>query len=471
MKKILLTILLIIVFMPHRASADITSNLTGWWKFDDGSGTTAVDSSTGGHNGTLGGATLPTWTAPGRIGPYDLTFNGTTAIVTTGGNFSSYITATDGTVSAWVYPTGAGTGDCTSGQAGTIFEDSVSTGAGGYAWMGWDSASKFCYGNYDGSNDNFISSAQSLNTWYLVTWVHTGGNVIGYINGVQVTTGASGNTGNMSASNVAFGEGYNHDSFFPGQIDDIRTWSRGLSGTEVADLYNSYVTRKAQTGVTSGIVVPGTTATCTFASNPAPGSLIAVGLLFYDGTVSPPTFTVQDANSNIYTNSPDDSGASSMNDAGWIGQAYRLSAPSNADKAITVTFSKTFVVAAIWCDNFTPPTGKTATSDDTAFATGIGTINTPTITVSGYNELVYGTASDSNDVNAVTGAWTQNEGGKNFGNSSEWILDVSANTAVGYAGTAARAYNALGMSFAFSASPPPPPPATGPFVEPPILLE
>jgi hypothetical protein len=41
-------------------SGDINSNLFGWWKFDDGSGTSAADSSVNGDTGTLFGT--PTWT-------------------------------------------------------------------------------------------------------------------------------------------------------------------------------------------------------------------------------------------------------------------------------------------------------------------------------------------------------------------------------------------------------------------------
>ena len=41
------------------ASADIETDLVGHWTLDDGSGTTAVDSSPEGNNGTLGGASLP----------------------------------------------------------------------------------------------------------------------------------------------------------------------------------------------------------------------------------------------------------------------------------------------------------------------------------------------------------------------------------------------------------------------------
>ncbi len=36
------------------------SSLVSWWRFEEGSGTTATDSGTGGNNGTIDGATYQT---------------------------------------------------------------------------------------------------------------------------------------------------------------------------------------------------------------------------------------------------------------------------------------------------------------------------------------------------------------------------------------------------------------------------
>lgn len=206
---------------------------------------------------------------------------------------------------------------------------------------------------------------------------------------------------------------------------------------------------KAQTGVGNS-ATGGTTVSVALASNPAAGSLVCVGILFYDGGTTPPTWTTQDGNSNTYNNAAS-SGATNMDTAGWIGQSYLANAPSNAEKTITVTFNKSNVVAAIWVDNFTPSTGVPA-FDNSASANGSGTINTPSIPVAGSNELVYSTVCDANDSGTTSGAWTINEGGKFFANGSAWILDVSANTSVGWTGTIGNAYNAIGMSFSMSAS-------------------
>jgi hypothetical protein len=50
-----------------------TSGLVAHWKFDEGTGSTAGDSSGNGYHGVLSG---PLWSSPGRIGPFALSFNG-----------------------------------------------------------------------------------------------------------------------------------------------------------------------------------------------------------------------------------------------------------------------------------------------------------------------------------------------------------------------------------------------------------
>ncbi len=64
--------------LTNTASAE----LVGWWKLDEGSGTTAFDSSGNGNDGTLQGA--PAWVDDGKFGKA-VKFNGS----------SDYLTAHD----------------------------------------------------------------------------------------------------------------------------------------------------------------------------------------------------------------------------------------------------------------------------------------------------------------------------------------------------------------------------------------
>jgi len=75
------------------ANADISTGLVGWWKFDEGSGSSAFDSSGNGNAGTLVGS--PGYGA-GKIGQDALSFNGSSQYVSVGnvGNIQ--------TISYWV---------------------------------------------------------------------------------------------------------------------------------------------------------------------------------------------------------------------------------------------------------------------------------------------------------------------------------------------------------------------------------
>ena len=77
--------------------------LVGWWKLDEGSGTTAGDSA-GGNVGTLTGATLPPWVV-GRSGTGNaLQFNGS-GYVNCGSSIGDFPGNAPFSVSCWVYVT------------------------------------------------------------------------------------------------------------------------------------------------------------------------------------------------------------------------------------------------------------------------------------------------------------------------------------------------------------------------------
>jgi len=61
----LVTFVLVLSMIPTRSASAADPNLLGWWKLDEGSGTTAYDSSGNGNDGTLNGD--PQWVA-GKYG-------------------------------------------------------------------------------------------------------------------------------------------------------------------------------------------------------------------------------------------------------------------------------------------------------------------------------------------------------------------------------------------------------------------
>ena len=66
-KFIFLTSIVLVLILAGLSSAqDLTEGLVGWWKFDEGSGAVAADSSGNGNDGTLHGPVE--WTTDGKIG-------------------------------------------------------------------------------------------------------------------------------------------------------------------------------------------------------------------------------------------------------------------------------------------------------------------------------------------------------------------------------------------------------------------
>src|SRR5262249_53321569 len=90
---------------------------------------------------------------------------------------------------------------------------------------------------------------------------------------------------------------------------------------------------KAQPGISAPeILNGGTSISCTFANNPAPGDLVTVAALYYGNSPSGTTISsIKDANNNSYTLTPNSPSTYDSN-SGQVFLAYRLSAPANASK-------------------------------------------------------------------------------------------------------------------------------------------
>lgn len=227
------------------AGGDITSNLLGWWKFDEGTGTTAADSSGNGNNGTFTGS--PTWVA-GQVGTGALSFSVGARILT------NDLTATEGvsavTWSAWIKPTSLGDlrailakfyKGTASGHQQFILEESNGT-------FGDNSGLIAAVSSTNGTGNDFVYTGSVLTTG---VWTHVAvvfdGSLTGntnrlkvYINGTQVSTTGTGSipsTTQTTTSDFSIGASSDNIANFIGAIDDVRVYNRALSSTDVADLY------------------------------------------------------------------------------------------------------------------------------------------------------------------------------------------------------------------------------------------
>lgn len=128
---------------------------------------------------------------------------------------------------------------------------------------------------------------------------------------------------------------------------------------------------------------------------------------------------------------------------------YLLSAPANANA--TITCSGTGIVSnGMWVDEFSY--SGTSHFDKDAIATGTGTtVNTPTITPTNANSLLYSGAGEAATITAPTagatlGVWTGSAGAIVNGNMAEYDLSATSNTAVQYT-TTSGAWTAIVAAF------------------------
>ncbi|MEK7595865.1 MAG: DUF2341 domain-containing protein [Patescibacteria group bacterium] len=201
-------------------------NPTGWWKMDDNTGTTTVDSSGNGLTGTITGSNFA-WTT-GKAG------SGLEQFGTSSGNYISFTNTNLGTtnsVSFWVR-----------------FEPAASNG---YVLIGSDTSGQYAsyidfagnlwyYSPNSGNNVNVsISGEFTTGVWYHLAVSRSGTAVTFYKNGVQLGTTQTLTTNNALTVGALFNHKPSATSFTTdGAMDDVRIFTSALTATQVAYLYN-----------------------------------------------------------------------------------------------------------------------------------------------------------------------------------------------------------------------------------------
>ncbi len=198
------------------------TGIVAWWKFDEGSGNIAQDSSGNSNTGTLYGST---WASGGR-----LYFDGADdAVEVPTMNWN----AASGTIAILV------NAESFSNTKHFLF---------GHATQPWSNRIQlYCNSSGGltlglGDNSSLHTNIQDLspNQWYHVALIWDSGNYTVYIDGIEKAIGMYtglntlnafadiGNNGNISARSEAFA----------GLIDDVRIYNRALAANEVAALYD-----------------------------------------------------------------------------------------------------------------------------------------------------------------------------------------------------------------------------------------
>jgi len=209
--------------------------LVGYWKFDEGNGIAAGDSSGNNNSGILQNG--PVW-GDGKYGKA-LSFDGIDDYVSVQDSLS--LEVTNGiTIAAWIYPVQT---DGDRSILGKIF-DSDSLGTQAYtlqlslngklhlAW--WDST-----GN---GHKLWSTSTVEMNKWSFVVGTYDGSYNRLYINGQLVDLSATSGTirAATSTSPLRIGMWWStFPNYFNGTIDEVMVYNRALSAEEVMALYTN----------------------------------------------------------------------------------------------------------------------------------------------------------------------------------------------------------------------------------------
>jgi len=234
MSKKLIYIVFIIVVMS--LAGNVSADLVAHWKFDDGSGTIAQDSSGNGYDGTLFGE--PTWVA-GQIGGA-LEFDGTNDYVELpiGSLISSL---TNSTFAIWVDFSNEG------GAWQRILDFGTGTIVNMFLTprMGTDGLMRFAI-TINGNGDEDQTTAQTTlpSGWHYVTLtINADENVHSlYLDGEleAQNTAARHSPSALGETNQNWlgRSQYTADGYFDGRLDDFRIYDRVLTVKQIEDLGN-----------------------------------------------------------------------------------------------------------------------------------------------------------------------------------------------------------------------------------------
>lgn len=228
---------LALILIPISASADLSSlstGLVGYWPLNLGdylSSTKIIDRTGNGGTGTL--VNSPTKVPLGLMGQA-LSFNGSTQYVNASGTTATNLTGAM-TLTGWIYPT------TVTGEHRMIAK------WGGpqvdQQYLCEQDANKILFALFKNGNYYILTSTTSVipvNKWSMISCVYDGSTMYVYLNAtIDSTTQAnSAGTQSIPGDNVGIGTDLpSPESYFQGNMDELRIYNRALSAAEIKSLY------------------------------------------------------------------------------------------------------------------------------------------------------------------------------------------------------------------------------------------
>jgi len=273
--------------------------LDAFYKFDEGSGTTAHDSSGNGHTGTLQGDAG--YAAPGQDNsPYTLILTNTNGITGDVDVPEAVInTAESYSVGAWVNL------NDTNGFHTAVSIDGQHISAFFLQYCGQCGTFAFAAPVSDADNTGSVRAQATIGTpkvgqWYYLTGVYDAANQViklyvdGVLQGTQPYFGAFQATGHTAIGRGKFND--NPVDFFPGRIDEVRLYQGVLSDAQIAALAGTATGTTTPTSVATSTTtaVPSVTGTTTAVPS-VTGTTTAVPSVTSTGTTAPTATSTQTA--------------------------------------------------------------------------------------------------------------------------------------------------------------------------------
>jgi prepilin-type N-terminal cleavage/methylation domain-containing protein len=213
----------------HSLGADIAGN----WNFDEGSGTTAIDSSGYNNTGTIYGAfytsDTPHKAAGQGSGKYALSFDGVDDRINCTNN-SQLNMGGQMTISAWIK------------IAGKSGYNAIAPKWPDW-WYGLESGTSQLKMYIGPSSNNYVKTIEELplDSWQYIVMVYGNSSISFFINGQAVNSTVNGTIpATITPASAVLSIGYDISQSgypFSGLIDEVRIYSRALTTSEIQQHY------------------------------------------------------------------------------------------------------------------------------------------------------------------------------------------------------------------------------------------
>ena len=148
--------------------------------------------------------------------------------------FSTLITASAGTFCIWYRPVGTPTTESNIWKNDGLVADGTSQYVGLHRANISGGGDRIYAYNWD-SNEDRIGALLTVGTWNHWTWLHTGGNLSLFKDGVSQGSIASGDTGNLLGT-LRLGKSSGLSNWLEGDLAELAIWNVALSPLEIAAL-------------------------------------------------------------------------------------------------------------------------------------------------------------------------------------------------------------------------------------------